>query len=38
MQMEMLVGVDVIEAQAGRRECFELCSDLRRELTSHGGP
>jgi len=32
MQMEVLVGVDVVEGQAGRGEGFELRLDLARQL------
>lgn len=36
VQVEVLVGVHVVEWQARRREGFELRADLRRELAAGG--
>src|SRR5207249_9847756 len=38
MQMEMLVGIDVIEREPARAKSLELRGDLRRHLATHGRP
>jgi hypothetical protein len=35
MKMHVLVGVHMVEKQAGGAKCPELCVDLRRELTAN---